>query len=360
MLKAAPGLSTLTTENLAPLPNIGGYNLCYLRKGTNLAAVTVDEYKAPVIASWHAGAARVLCYTGQADGKFTGPMATWSKTGSLFTSMARWTAGDYESLPDGMLITQKLENGICEVTLHLDPEREGEPFSRAPVVTSLHDRPGTQPLAKQSRMQWTSPDSLSARLSVGGEETVLAGVSVPGVGEVTLPPQCMLYSPEYQPRDAGFGEAALQSVARVTGGKDRPDLTGIWKDLPRYPRMVPIGRWLLLTAIVLILLEVLQRHSGLLSAGLQRVSFQRLGKAAGKVAHAIQRPTRVPARRAARSADQPADLPSPQDQPAPTGDSQPTAKPSEPEAPKAEPESGGSVMDALDKARRSAKGRTQK
>ena len=33
---------------------IGGYNLCYIRPDANLAAVTVDEYKAPIVAAWQA------------------------------------------------------------------------------------------------------------------------------------------------------------------------------------------------------------------------------------------------------------------------------------------------------------------
>ena len=40
-----------------------------------LATVTVDEYRAPVTAAWQAGSGRVLCYTGEADGKYAGAIA---------------------------------------------------------------------------------------------------------------------------------------------------------------------------------------------------------------------------------------------------------------------------------------------
>ena len=48
----------MTGKRFDAPPSIAGYNLCYLRPQANLAAVTVDEYKAPVVASWQAGAGR--------------------------------------------------------------------------------------------------------------------------------------------------------------------------------------------------------------------------------------------------------------------------------------------------------------
>ena len=73
--------------------SIGGYNLCYLRPEATLATVTQDEYKAPVAAAWHAGAGRVVCYTGEADGKYAGAIANWERVGDYYTSLARWVAG---------------------------------------------------------------------------------------------------------------------------------------------------------------------------------------------------------------------------------------------------------------------------
>ena len=60
-MKFTPGLRTLRTGGFSNPPKLGGYNLCYLRPEANAAAVTLDDYKAPVIASWQAGIGRVLC-----------------------------------------------------------------------------------------------------------------------------------------------------------------------------------------------------------------------------------------------------------------------------------------------------------
>ncbi len=88
-----PGFSLLGSMLEDAPPALGGYNLCYIRPEGNLAAVTRDEYKAPVVASWIAGNGRVLCFTGEADGKFSGEFAAWEQTGEFYATLARWTAG---------------------------------------------------------------------------------------------------------------------------------------------------------------------------------------------------------------------------------------------------------------------------
>ena len=52
---------------------------------------------------------------------------------------------------------------------------------------------------------------------------------------------------------------------RTTGGMERVNLAGIWNDLPKMPRMISLAPWLLLAAMLLLLVEVLQRRTGLLS-----------------------------------------------------------------------------------------------
>jgi hypothetical protein len=78
-----------------------------------------------------------------------------------------------------------------------------------------------------------------------------------------LSPVCLPYSPEFNPAQAGGGLTALERLARASGGKERLELTGIWKELPRVPRRVDVAPWLLLAAVVLFLLEILERRTGL-------------------------------------------------------------------------------------------------
>ncbi len=143
------GFSLLGATPASTPPALGGYNLCYIRPTANLAAVTGDEYKAPVVATWNAGNGRVLCYLGEADGKFSGDFAKWNQTGEFYSTLARWIAGKHQPLPDEMLLTQEIRDGVCFVQLHLDPERKADPFANLPRVKVLHGLPGTAP-AKQT------------------------------------------------------------------------------------------------------------------------------------------------------------------------------------------------------------------
>jgi Mg-chelatase subunit ChlD len=263
-IESTPGLPLLTGRPFDLKQSIDGYNLCYLREGATLATRTLDDYRAPVVAAWRAGSGRVLCYTGEADGKYAGPLTKWKDVGDWYTSLARWVAGPVNRLPPEMLLTQDVKNGLHRVRLHLDPEREGDPFTELPRVTLLRSRIGRPPAIERTTLSWTGADTLDREIAVQGRETILATVAVPGHEPVALPPVCLPYSPEFQPAEKGRGLATLEHLARASGGKERVELTGVWKELPRHVRLVSLAPWLLGAAVVL-LLEVFERRSGLLS-----------------------------------------------------------------------------------------------
>jgi Mg-chelatase subunit ChlD len=264
-VQATPALSTLTGKAFDITQPIGGYNLCYLRPGATLGTVSVDEYKAPVVAAWQAGLGRVLCYTGEIDGKYTGRIARWPEVGAFFTSLARWTTGQTGPLPEHMLLTQEVKNGINVVQLHLDPERIADPFSQVPRVTTLHGVAGQGPQVRKNSMKWVGADSLAATITLEGTQASLTTVDIPGHGPVSLPPVCLPYSPEFRPANRDVGLLTLDRLARSTAGKERVELAGIWKDLPKHPRMISIAPWLINTALAVLLLEVLERRTGLIA-----------------------------------------------------------------------------------------------
>ncbi len=244
------GLVTLIGKQFTGLQSIGGYNLCYLRPKPNLAAVTTDEYQAPIVASWQAGSGRVLCYLGEADGQYAGAMASWKDAGDFFTSLARWTAGDAGNLPGKMLVTQEVKNGISRIRLHLDPERDEQGNAapspdELPKVTTLRGVAGSRPASEKANMRWTSADTLEIEIPLHGNETTLSTVEVPNVGRATLAPVTLPYSPEFKPASSEEGQSALARLAQATGGRERIDLSGVWKDLPRRPRLIGLAPWLL-------------------------------------------------------------------------------------------------------------------
>ena len=336
-IKTTGGMAALTGTQYQIPPSIGGYNLCYIRPDANLAAVTLDEYKAPVVAAWHAGTGRVLCYTGEADGAHTGAIANWKDIGNLFTGLARWTAGDSGNLPAGMLLTQRVRNGVGQIQLHLDPEREGEVFRKIPSVTVLRGVVGETPTVSKTKLSWMSADTLAVNVPIHGGETALATVAVPGAGTVSLPPICLPYSPEFKPAPDESGIGTLERLAKASGGKSRISLSGIWDDMPRNPRLIELAPWLLIAALLLLLLETLERRTGLFSM-----------KRAHRVVEAVSQ--RIP--RKARSMTRPVSTPVKTTPPAEHAESPHTS--SEPEV---SVERDG-MQDALNQARRRASERT--
>jgi hypothetical protein len=342
------GLVALTGKQFTGLQSIGGYNLTYLRPKANLAAVTTDEYKAPVVASWQAGGGRVLCYLGEADGQYAGAVAGWKDAGDFFTSLTRWVAGDSGDLPGNMLLTQDVKNGVARIELHLDPERDkagAASPSLSPKVTTLRGVAGSKPSSEKAEMRWASADTLEVEIPLRGNETALSTVEVPGAGRVTLAPVALPYSPEFKPVSGEEGLAALARLAQATGGKGRVELSGVWKDLPRLPRLIDLSPWLLMLATMLLLIEVLERHTGLISAWL----LPELKRGRERIREA------APAKLKWTRRKKPVEIAKPApSQPVVDQQTQPEAKQSEPAVAPAE------ILDALRQARQQAKERTKR
>ncbi len=127
---------------------------------------------------------------------------------------------------------------MCRIELHLDPERETTPFASLPELAVLSARPGQVAASKNVRMNWSSADTLLAELPIAGSETLLPTISAPGLGQATLAPMCLPYSPEYLPQTPGRGVSALEQLAVSTGGCERLNLGDIWSAIPRKPSIV--------------------------------------------------------------------------------------------------------------------------
>lgn len=273
-IRITGGMVPLSQTPFSDPPAIGGYNLCYIRENANPAVLSVDEYNAPIVAGWIAGMGRVLCYTGQADGEFAGPITQWDDVGEFYTSLARWTAGDSETLEENIVIQQKVTNGVCYVRAYLDPQRQAEPFTELPNVNVLRGVPGLPAAATQETMQWAHADMLELEIPLTGNETSIATVEIEGLGKKTLAPVCLVYSPEFAPADNEQAEANIKKLTRITGGGERFELGHIWQDIPRQGRLIEISHWLVILAIILFLLEILERRTGILSIGQEKEKLE--------------------------------------------------------------------------------------
>jgi hypothetical protein len=248
-----------------------------------------------------------------------------------------------------MLLTQEVRDGVNFVQLHLDPERKGESFAGLPRVATLRSLPNEAPRVERGNLRWSGADTLSVEVPLDGGETTLTTVEVPGYDAVPLPPVCLPYSPEFKPAQRDRGLVTLEKLGRATGGVERLDLAGIWKDLPRQVRYIPIARWLLLFAVVLWLAEVLERRTGLLTGWGRR----RAEEPAGPEPARAPRPRLLPALPKAKPA-RPAAAPAPAISPAPA----PVVVEQKDPAQLQLPDDADGIMEALRKARKRAQGRT--
>lgn len=155
------------------------------------------------------------------------------------------------------------------IQLHLDPESKATkdmPLIRElPAVTTLSGAPGARPKVDKSIMRWTSPETLGVEIPIKGSDTSLSTVEITGTGKITLAPVRLPYSSEFAPVEEDAGLLVLERLARATGGMERVELAGVWKDLSSKPRLVELSPWLLGFATLLLLLEVLERRTGLLA-----------------------------------------------------------------------------------------------
>lgn len=261
-------LSAMTGRSLGDPQPVGGYNLTYLKPEAQLAVVTNDQYKAPLVAAWRAGLGRVVTYAGEADGEFTGPIAAWPGLGDLMTSLGRWVSATDRRLPETMLARQRVDGGLLRVELMLDPERPDQGLVTEPEVSVLRGRPGVEggPEQLRLRMRYTSPHTLAAEVPLSGDAVAVATLDAGELGRVTLSPARLLYSPEYaSPSEDGL--VTLRRLASMTAGSQRVELSAVWDELVPVQRFVSVAHWFWLMAVLAILVEVLERRTSWASQG---------------------------------------------------------------------------------------------
>lgn len=351
-------LSAMVGRALAAPPALGGYNLTYLKPEASLGMVTLDEYTAPVVATWQAGLGRAAVFTGEADGEFTGPIGGWDSFGDLLTSLARWVESRDRALPDTLLVRQRVDEGVLTVELMMDPENPEPGLPGEPEVRLLVGQPGMTPNRITGQLRYTQTDTLTADFPLAGDEVATATVDLGQLGKVTLPPVRLLYSPEYRPR-TNDGRDTLRTLAHITGGVARTELASMWQDLPTVDRRVSIAHWVWIAAIVFILLEVLERRTGWVSASIPHsAGLPKLRRTARADAPGQADAKSATSMRTPRSGKKKKATPTPAPtQPPPPSPSAHPAKPAS--GPGAAAGSAG-LTSALDQARRRADRRTGK
>jgi len=254
-LEPAPDLPLLGKLSPQGLPQVGGYNLTYLKPRANVALRTLDENAAPLLALWPKGAGRSVAFMGEVDGEFSGELRQWSGMRAALESMVRWSmAGGGK--PEGEAVARAERQGnLLRVTLDLAP---GEPMPTAlPTLVVLPGDGSSDPV--ELPMRWEDEDRLAAEYTLPGRGTWHPVVKL-GSRALRAPPVALPYAPEFEPGSPKEGLAVLRGVAAVGSGVERLSMANLFADAPVSEGRVALAPWLVGFAVLVLLAEVAVRR----------------------------------------------------------------------------------------------------
>ncbi len=270
-----PSVQTLSPANVFSQPaTLGGYNLCYAVPQADVQFVTQDENKAPLAATRTVQLGRTAAYTGEADGKYTGPFGSNPAAPALLTALANWILQPEDESED-YLISQSLSNGLLSVIINLTPNRPHDPFQDIPIFNAVVQNGRGENTVSTIRFQWNGADQLVARLPLQGDSICMGTVSWKGLETpIAIAPAMIPVSPEFAPLPTDDGPSLADLVA-VTGGHERIVLDDIWKELPAKRRFFDLTPILAILAMLCLLLSKLpifirKRSSAMAQPAIQR------------------------------------------------------------------------------------------
>jgi len=297
-LKSLPGMLMLTRDRYQDIPRAGGYNITSLRPRATKGITTVDEYNAPALAFWQYGLGRAAAFTPEVDGRVSGDLLRWKRYGDFLVTLGRYLVGDSE--PESVEAKMSLEGGEGIVTVELDPEKPPPGVSNPMAIVIPPPRGGPAPPIKLP-LEWVGPAKLEARLPVKEVGTYRAAVVMGGSKVLRTNPVTLPYAPEFAPRRGRMsGKETLKLLAKITGGKERLSMEGIFTTQGTASRAVPrdITLPLLVLLLVLVVVEIAERRLTLLTTA-WRLATRGVSGAAATVSKASSS-LRLPRRRAKR------------------------------------------------------------
>lgn len=259
--KLLPDARLMGELGRGPFPPTKGYNLSYLKPDATGAVISTDEYSAPWLAFWYRGLGRVAALSIEADGKFSGPFASWDEYSDFLVTQARWLLNS--TSPNDVFVTMQQEGQDAVVHVELDPDRGDKHRADAPTLFVIP--PGDERTQRMTPdFVWTGPNSLQARFRLeqtGNYHTLVRAAGKNSREFARGPTVTLPYSPEFAPRDGlPTGRELLSEVAKLSRGRERTDLLSILADPPRSVQTRSMLPWLFGLSIAVLLLEIAGRR----------------------------------------------------------------------------------------------------
>ncbi len=249
----ATGWLGLAARPLPWLDAVDGYNLSYLKPDASGAALSGDEYKAPLLAYWQRGAGRVAAVSFPLGGDFSQRIRAWPQYADFTQTLARWLSG--EQLPPGLGLKTHLDGTELRIDLFYDQSWE-QRLDAAPPRLLLAEQGSKAP--REITWQRQAPGHFSATTELEPERWVRGAIQVENFA-IPFGPVEAGSNLEWDMDPARILE--LKSVARATGGVERLDLAQIW-DAPRRAEFYDPRNILLTLLLAVFVLDALAVRLG--------------------------------------------------------------------------------------------------
>lgn len=250
-VKGTPGWAEIAATPIMWLPQVDGYNLTYLKPKASQAAVSGDEYAAPLVSFWRRGTGRVAAVMFPLGGDFSELTRGWDGYGGMVQSLARWLAG--QPLPAGVGMQSRVNGTQVRFDLFYDSsdDRWTERVATDPPELTVSRGPG----GEATMIPWDrlGLGHFSASVDAADVEYVRGAVRL-GETALAVGPVNVASNPEWSFDRARVEE--LLAVSSRSGGVERVDLSDVWK-APRPSAWRSLARWILPLLLVAILLEAL-------------------------------------------------------------------------------------------------------
>jgi hypothetical protein len=252
-LEPTPGWLEISSDLIENLSIVDGYNLSYLRDDATAAALSRDEYEAPLVAFWNRGGGRVAAVSFPLGGEYSSRARRWPGYGDFTQTLARWLMGD--DIPPGVGLETRLNGQVMEVDLFFDTTWESR-FAETPPQILLAPGSSDEPQG----LVWERLESGRFRARKTLESGTLYRGAV-AVGNVRLP-----FGPVAGPSGVewSFDDRRLQElreISRASGGIERSELTRIWDDKPASGEL-DMRPHVLVLFLVIFLFEALMTRLG--------------------------------------------------------------------------------------------------
>lgn len=255
-VKGTPGWAEIAAEPIDWLPQADGYNLCYLKPKASQAAVSGDDYAAPLVASWRRGTGRVAAVTFPLGGDFSSSARAWGGYGGFAQSLARWLMGP--PLPPGLGLQTRVDGSRVKVDFFFDGADATMTETLAVDPPELSIARGVGGTALKIPWERLAPGHFTAAVDAADVEYVRGAIRV-GQDAVPLGPVNVSTNPEWAFERKRLDELSATSIR--SGGESRVDLSDVWT-APRPASFRGLRRWLIPLLLAVILLEALQTQTG--------------------------------------------------------------------------------------------------